>query len=86
MITPEMKYIVSEMRKLKGYTIIDVALDDVSDPTMPMPALILQWQRAGNSKTSPVEGEKKLAWVQRDPEGNGTGFLLVEDYSQEERA
>jgi len=51
-----------------------------------MPALILQWQRAGNSKTSPVEGEKKLAWVQRDPEGNGTGFLLIEDYSQEAQA
>ena len=83
MITPEMKYIVNEMRKLKGYTIIDVALDDESDPTMPMPALILEWQRA---TVSPMEGDKKLAWVQRDPEGNGTGFLLVEDYSQEERA
>jgi hypothetical protein len=71
----EMNYILDEMRKLKGYTVTGVALDDESDPSMPMPALVLK-----------REHHKKLAWVQRDPEGNGTGFLLVEDYSQEVRA
>lgn len=53
--------------KLQGFEYDGVALDTESDPDMPM--FGLRFKR----------GKKILnVWVQADPEGNGSGFLNIE--------
>ena len=65
-----MNSFAQEYKKLIGYTVIDVAVDDGEDVLMdfnePAVALVLN-----DGKT------EKLAWIMRDPEGNGVGFLDI---------
>jgi hypothetical protein len=56
-----------EYSKIVGYKIVGIAQDD-SDPDDIWEGLVL------------LKGTKrKIAWIQRDPEGNGSGFLSIED-------
>jgi len=59
-----------EYTKLIGYTVIDIAVDDGEDVLLdynePAIGLVLS-----DGKT------QKLAWIMRDPEGNGVGFLDI---------
>ena len=70
--TEELNYLVKEYKKLEGYTITGVTTSPV-DEHYPgedrFVGLVLE-----------KKASKKTAWVQRDPEGNGRGFLMVEDY------
>ena len=70
--TEELNYLVKEYKKLEGYTITGVTTSSV-DEEYPgedrFVGLVLE-----------KKASKKTAWVQRDPEGNGRGFLMVEDY------
>jgi hypothetical protein len=55
----------NEYRKIVGYKIVGIAQDD-SDPDDIWEGLVL------------LKGTKrKIAWIQRDPEGNGSGFLSI---------
>ena len=68
----DLNYLVKEYKKLEGYTITGVTTSPV-DEHYPgedrFVGLVLE-----------KKASKKTAWVQRDPEGNGRGFLMVEDY------
>ena len=68
----ELNYLVKEYKKLEGYTITGVTTS-TADEEYPgedrFVGLVLE-----------KKASKKTAWVQRDPEGNGRGFLMVEDY------
>ena len=68
----ELNYLVKEYKKLEGYTITGVTTS-AADEDYP-----------GEDRFVGLVLEKgvqeKIAWVQRDPEGNGRGFLMVEDY------
>ena len=56
-----------EYSKIVGYKIVGIAQDD-SDPDDIWEGLVL------------LKGTKrKIAWIQRDPEGNCSGFLSIED-------
>ena len=58
---------LDEYSKIVGYKIVGIAQDD-SDPDEIWEGLVL------------LKGTKrKIAWIQRDPEGNGSGFLSIED-------
>ena len=68
----DLNYLVKEYKKLEGYTITGVTTS-TADEEYPgedrFVGLVLE-----------KKASKKTAWVQRDPEGNGRGFLMVEDY------
>jgi len=68
----DLNYLVKEYKKLEGYTITGVTTRP-ADEDYPgedrFVGLVLE-----------KKASKKTAWVQRDPEGNGRGFLMVEDY------
>lgn len=68
----ELNYLVKEYKKLEGYTITGVTTRP-ADEEYPgedrFVGLVLE-----------KKASKKTAWVQRDPEGNGRGFLMVENY------
>ena len=76
----ELNYLVKEYKKLEGYTITGVTTSPV-DEEYPgedrFVGLVLEKEL---QKYVPNPSDKKIAWVQRDPEGNGRGFLMVEDY------
>ena len=61
-----------EYSKLVGYTVTDIAVDKNTFPDNELCGLILT-----------KEGKhKQIAWILRDPEGNGIGFLELQ--SQED--
>ena len=68
----ELNYLVKEYKKLEGYTITGVTTSTADE------------EYPGEDRFVGLVLEKgvqeKIAWVQRDPEGNGRGFLMVEDY------
>ena len=76
----DLNYLVKEYKKLEGYTITGVTTSPV-DEEYPgedrFVGLVLEKEL---QKYVPNPDDKKIAWVQRDPEGNGRGFLMVEDY------
>ena len=76
----ELNYLVKEYKKLEGYTITGVTTSPV-DEEYPgedrFVGLVLEKEL---QKYVPNPDDKKIAWVQRDPEGNGRGFLMVENY------
>tara|TARA_R100000789_G_scaffold83611_1_gene79190 strand:+ start:441 stop:641 length:201 start_codon:yes stop_codon:yes gene_type:complete len=57
-----------EFEKLKGYTITGVVVSAPEEDTEQVAGLTLE-----------KNGTKKTAWVQSDPEGNGAGFLAIEE-------
>lgn len=56
---------VDEYSQLIGFKVTQIAIDDTDDEEA-WTALVLE---KGN--------KKKLAWILRDPEGNGAGFLDI---------
>jgi hypothetical protein len=71
----ELNYLVKEYKKLEGYTITGVTTSSV-DEEYPGEDRFVGLVLEKEFRRQP----KKIAWVQRDPEGNGRGFLMVEDY------
>jgi|TARA_R110000787_G_scaffold60573_1_gene137337 hypothetical protein len=61
-------YFEKHYGQLVGYKVTQVALDD-SDPNEE------EWCGLVLTKG----GVKKIAWILRDPEGNGSGFLDIVD-------
>lgn len=63
----------SEYKKLVGMKVMGIVVDPGEDGFIPM---VFGIQLSGTTK-----GKKKniIAWILCDPEGNGPGFLSVED-------
>lgn len=62
-------HLIDHLMSLQGGTVLGVAVttDDVSDHDRTA-ALIIE-----------VKGKKYNCWIMRDPEGNGPGWLDIED-------
>ena len=69
-MTTKTSFLVEKYSQLVGYTIVDVAVDDGEDVLLDLnePAIGLVLSDGKN---------QKLAWIMRDAEGNGVGFLDI---------
>ena len=67
----EADWIIKHYSQIVGYKIVNIAIDDSTDPREPWIGLVLEKSH-----------KKKLAWILMDPEGNGVGHLdIVEEKS-----
>lgn len=73
------KYMADYYSKLIGYEVIGIAYDHDEFLDDDIFGLVIKHKR---TKGVP-NPKKKIAWIQRDPEGNGPGHLAVEDYEEE---
>lgn len=69
MFAGDVKFAAEECKKLVGFQIVGVC----QDPENESYGLIIERDPHGE----PIE--RKLCWIDRDPEGNGPGWLQVED-------
>ncbi len=69
-MTTKTSFLVEKYSQLVGCTIVDVAVDDGEDVLLDLnePAIGLVLSDGKN---------QKLAWIMRDAEGNGVGFLDI---------
>lgn len=68
------KFYEKEYGQLRGFTVTGLAMDDSDDSFCDEPTfgLILE------------KGKRKfIAWISQDEEGNGPGFLHIEEQKQE---
>ena len=65
----EADWIIKHYSQIVGYKIVNIAIDDSTDPREPWIGLVLE---KGH--------QKKLGWILMDPDRNGVGHLdIVEE-------
>ena len=65
-----MNSFAQEYKKLIGYTVVDVAVDDGED-------VLVDYDEPAVGLVLSDGKNQQLAWVMSDPEGNGIGFLDI---------
>tara|TARA_R100000808_G_C2120355_1_gene131795 strand:- start:99 stop:320 length:222 start_codon:yes stop_codon:yes gene_type:complete len=68
MMSPNWGAFAKEYSKLVGYTVESIAVDEECFEDCELCGLVL----------SKKGKHKQIAWVMRDPEGNGEGFLDIQ--------
>ena len=72
MFAEDVSFAVEELEKLVGYQIVGTTVT----PGREFYGFIVQKDPHGEAV------DKKTCWVDRDPEGNGPGWIQIEDYRE----